>query len=191
MLVVLIIGFQFQLVSQALPEVFDQGTLQEQFDYLRDRTNIYNNFRAIREDMFLKVRRNSIDSILQSSQRINQLETEVANLNAQMDSISSLHEQGVLQRDAAIRDRDSFNLLGLKIGKVFYNLLLWSIIIGLIVLLATSFLIMKTARAGAITKTSEINDLKTEFEEYKKSSRERFEKQSIDHFNEIKRLKGL
>ena len=33
------------------PEVFKQGTLSEQMKYLNERTRIYENYRAIREDM--------------------------------------------------------------------------------------------------------------------------------------------
>jgi hypothetical protein len=36
----------------------------------------------------------------------------------------------------------------------------------------------------------ELEDLKNEFEEYRTKSRIEREKMSLDHFNEIKRLKG-
>ena len=64
-LLVCLIGFTGNLAygQSSMPEILDTGTIQEQFDYLDERTRIYNNFRAIREDMFQKIRSNTIDSL--------------------------------------------------------------------------------------------------------------------------------
>jgi hypothetical protein len=40
------------------------------------------------------------------------------------------------------------------------------------------------------TTKKEFQDLKVEFEAYRKTSREAREKLTMDHFNEIKKLKG-
>ena len=47
----------------AMPEVLDTGTLDNQFTYIHERTRIYENYRAIREDMFQKIRSNAMDSL--------------------------------------------------------------------------------------------------------------------------------
>ncbi len=179
------------VISQHLPDVFDQGTLKEQFDYLQERTNIYNNYRAVREDMFRKIQRNSLDSLQNLQMLIKGMDREQAVLKLERETANMQLNEVTKQRDMAVKERDSFNLLGVAIDKVFYNMILWAIIAALAALVIFTFSIMKSAQSAAKVKISDLNDLKTEYEEYKKSSRERFEKQSIDHFNEIKRLKGL
>ena len=41
-----------------IPDVLLNGTLKEQMDYVQEKTRIYEDFRAIREDMFQKMKRN-------------------------------------------------------------------------------------------------------------------------------------
>lgn len=188
---ILVFTAGLKLNAQALPEVLTEGTLQEQYDYLTDRTSIYNNFRAIREDMFRTISRNSIDSLNKAYNEINSLEQSIRNQQATIDSLNVFLEEVSEERDLAIRDRDSLSFLGLPIKKTVYNVLLWSIIAALAVLLVVIYLLFRNARHVTKKTTSEMNELQTEYDEYRKNSRERFEKQSIEHFNEIKKLKGL
>jgi hypothetical protein len=187
--IVLFLSINQKLASQ-VPEVLDEGTLKEQFDFLHERTNIYNNFRAIREDMFQKIRRNSTDSLNRTYRQIALLNQELADAETQIDSLNLVLNETFEERDQAIRDRDSLFLLGIPMQKTFYNLVLWSIIGALAVLLVIGFFVFKRNRAITVQTTNDLKELREEFETYRKTSRERFEQQAIDHFNEIKRLKG-
>ncbi len=180
-----------EVKAQTLPEVLEEGTLNEQYEYLHERTNIYNNFRAIREDMFQRIRRNSLDSLNSAHREIGSLKQEITQHQASKDSLEILLDETVSERDAAIRDRDSLFLFGISMNKTFYNVLLWSIIGGLAVILVVIFFLFKRAHHIASQKTRETKELQDEFDEYRKTSRERFEQQSIDHFNEVKRLRGI
>lgn len=182
---------QDKLSAQAMPEVFDNGTLQEQFEYLQNRTLIYNNFRAIREDMFLEIKRNSLDSLKKSFGEINMLNQRIVQHQIEKDSIQQNLSTAISERDAAIEARDSLFLFGLPLSKSFYNILLWSIIAALALLFIIAGILYKRANVIASQKTKDMKELQLEYDEYKKASRERFEKQAIDHFNEVKRSKGL
>jgi hypothetical protein len=191
-LVLIIILFNVNpSASQSLPEVLNEAPLEEQYRYLNDQTRIYNNFRAIREDMFQKIRRNSVDSLSRAYQdiaaEIQLKEQAVAEKNAMAQLLTEMEAE----RDQAIQERDSLFLLGLPVSKTFYNVLLWSII-GILAILAFSAFIL-FLRSNRITrqKTKDLKELQVEYDEYRKTSRERFEQQSIDHFNELKRLKGI
>jgi hypothetical protein len=186
---VLFLSTSQKLASQT-PEVLDEGTLKEQFDFLHERTNIYNNFRAIREDMFQKIRRNSTDSLNRAYRQITILNQDIVGAEAQIDSLNLLLSEAYEERDQAILDRDSLFLLGIPMHKSFYNLVLWTIIGALAVLLVIGFIVFKRNRAITLQTTNDLKELREEFETYRKTSRERFEQQAIDHFNEIKRLKG-
>ena len=59
-----------------LPEVFNEGTVKEQMDFIQEKTRIYDNYRAIREDMFQKLKRNTGDSIEAARREIEGLVTE-------------------------------------------------------------------------------------------------------------------
>jgi hypothetical protein len=179
------------LSGQALPEVFDNGTLDEQFEYLQTRTTIYNNFRAIREDMFREIRKNSLDSLNKAFNEINRLNQHIVNHRIEKDSIQQVLKVVIGERDEAIEARDSMFLFGMPMNKSFYNVLLWSIIAALALFFIIAGILYKRANVIASQKTREMKALQLEYDEYRKTSRERFEKQAIDHFNEVKRSKGL
>lgn len=191
LLFVLFLLPQNPVAAQSMPDVFNEGTLDEQYQYLHDRTGIYNNFRAIREDMFQRIRRNSLDSLRSAYRAIEAEKQLVLEARMEKDSLENLLADVSEERDQAISDRDSLFLLGIPLSKTFYNALLWSII-GILAVLFVSVLFM-FFRSNTITrqKTNDLKELQEEYEEYRKTSRERFEQQSIDHFNELKRLKGI
>ena len=111
-----------------MPEILETGTIREQFDYLEERTRIYNDFRAIREDMFQKIQSNTIDSMSAEKNLVLQLENQ---LQDQENLVESLREelQGTNDKlDEAIRNRDSFRFFGISILKTLYNTILWTII---------------------------------------------------------------
>ena len=71
-----------------------------------------------------------------------------------------------------------------------YNTVMWIIVAGLVVILAVGFLAFKRNLIVNIRTGKELKELKEEFEAYRQSSRIAREKMSMDHFNELKKLKG-
>jgi len=179
------------LNSQAqLPELLQTGELREQLDFIEERTRIYDNFRAIREDMFQKVKSNSLDTVAGLKRRIGELDYEIVVQQSAMDSLALLLEDTRNKLDIAVQNRDNMELLGLSMNKTGYNLIMWSVIAGLSFLLVTGFLLLKRSRVVMNRALSETEELKAEFEEFRKTSRETREKLVIEHFNEVKKLRG-
>ena len=71
------------------PEVLDKGTLTDQMKYLEEKTRIYEDYRAIREDMFQKIKVNAIDSLTASKSKIAGLMKLTGTLNSRIDSLNS------------------------------------------------------------------------------------------------------
>jgi uncharacterized membrane-anchored protein YhcB (DUF1043 family) len=67
---------------------------------------------------------------------------------------------------------------------------MWSIIIALLLILLIGFLIFKRNQTVIVTRNKDLQDLKEEFESYRKTSREAREKMALTHFNELKKLRG-
>jgi hypothetical protein len=175
--------------SQAMPEILREGTLQEQFDHIHSRTIIYENFRAIREDMFQQLRRNSLDSLNAAKQEVNTLIVRLNNSGQEIDSLMLKLQGTRSELNQAIENRDNISFLGIPLVKATYNMLVWSIIGGLAVLLTLGLLLFSRNRSITVSTLSELKELKEEFEDYKKKSREQREKLVMDHFNEIKKYK--
>jgi uncharacterized membrane-anchored protein YhcB (DUF1043 family) len=189
---VLLLGTSDQAMAQASgPEILDTGTLQEQYDFVQQRTRIYEGFRAVREDMFQKLKQNSLDSLRQAHRETRSYQEQLSDANTQIEELDNRLETTTDERDQAIREKDSLYFLGIPMHKTFYNVLLWSIIAGLLAFALIMLVMFKRAHRITRQTQKDLNELQDEYEDYRKTSRERFEQQSIDHFNEIRKLKGI
>lgn len=176
--------------QNTLPEILLQGTLNDQLNYLQEKTRIYEDYRAIREDMFQIIKKNSIDSLMAARKNIILLKNFSG---AQNDTIDSLNNTLAGVRDelaTMISTKNSIKLMGFEVNKTAYNSVMWLIIALLAGCLSIGFLAYKRNHAVTIHTKKDLEELKKEFEAYRKASREAREKMSMAHFNELKKLRG-
>ena len=173
-----------------VPDELSKNTIKEQISFIEERTRIYENYRAIREDMFQKINRNFIDTLSLARDRISGLNILASDLNRTNDSLNTLLDTTRRSLEEITATKNSIRLLGMEINKVTYNTVMWIIVAGLVVILAIGFLAFKRNLIVTIKTGKELKELKDEFEAYRQSSRIAREKMSMDHFNELKKLKG-
>ena len=172
------------------PEVLDTATLQQQLDYMKERMNIYNGYRAVRDDIFLKMNKNSLDSLNAAKREISQLEASLATTKSDMVSLQETLQQTSEDRDLAIKNKNSLSFLGIQMNKALYNSILWIIILALVALLIMLFLMFKRSFVVTRQTTKDLEETREEFETYRQQSRERYEKLVVQHHQEVLRLKG-
>jgi uncharacterized membrane-anchored protein YhcB (DUF1043 family) len=88
------------------------------------------------------------------------------------------------------KTKNSIRVLGIEVNKTAYNAVMWILIATLAGFLAIGFLAYKRNYSATVNTKKEIEELKREFEAYRKASREAREKMSMAHFNELKKLRG-
>ncbi len=176
--------------QSALPDVFTEGSVKEQMNYVQEKTRIYEDFRAIREDMFQKVKRNAVDSIDAARKEIGNLISERQDRDALIDSLNSAIGNVRSDLEGMIRTKNSIAVLGMEVNKKVYNSILWTIVAALAGILAVGFLAYKRNYSLTVNTKKECEELKKEFEAYRKAAREAREKMSMAHFNEMKKLRG-
>jgi predicted nucleic acid-binding Zn-ribbon protein len=189
-IVIIVVSIPAGMGQTTMPEILEKGTLPEQMNYLQEKTRIYEFYRAIREDMFQKIKKNALDSLSSAKKEIAKLIILSTQLNSTIDSLNSSLETTNNKLDEVTRTKNSIRVLGMEINKFVYNSFMWILVAGLATLLVMGFLVFQ--RNLIVTKNirKDLNDLKAEFEAFRKSSREAREKMSMDHFNELKRLRG-
>ena len=171
-------------------EVLDTATLQQQMDHLRDRINIYNGYRAVRDDIFLKMMQNALDSLGSSKSEIHQLESTLESVQTDMASVEKTLRQTSEDRDLAIKNKNSLSFFSFQMNKTFYNSLMWTIVLVLAALLIILFLLYKRSFVINRQISRDLEETKEEFDNYRQHSRERYEKLVVQHHNEILKLKG-
>jgi len=187
----LITMFPFAGYAQtAIPDMLQNGTLKQQMDFVQEKTRIYEDFRAIREDMFQKMKGNSLDSLKAAKSEIKVLKNDTKRLNLTIDSLSA--SVGTIRADLEqmTKTKNSISLMGIEINKNAYNGVLWTIIVALAGLLTAGFMAYQRNHKVTSQTKKECDELKKEFEAYRKASREAREKMSMTHFNELKKLRG-
>jgi hypothetical protein len=190
-LLVIVLSAGFRSYSQeALPDVFKKETIPEQLKYLEDHTRIYQNYRAIREDMFQSITKNTNDTISKARSRINHLIQRTNVLNNRIDSLKKSQEGFNAQLSEVTRLKDSITVVGLAINKKTYNTFMWTVVGVLVLLLLIGYLTFRQNRIVTLRTKKDLVDLKDEYEKYQKKTRLEREKMTIDHFNEIKKLRG-
>jgi len=171
------------------PAIMDTANLEAQLDYIHERTRIYNDFRAIREDIFQKMKGNTLDSLNETKLRIATLNSRLTEKSSQIETLNSDLGRTKNERDEAIRNKDSFTFLGIQMNKALYSSIMWFISLGLAVMSVILVLLYKRTSMITIHTKKEFDEIREEFEAHKKSSREKQEKLVVNHHNEIMKLK--
>ena len=167
----------------------DTGKLEDQLNYIHERTLIYENYRAIREDIFQKMRSNAMDSLSVAKENIHELDGLLTDRNNEIDSLNNNLQSTKEELDQAIKNRNSLTFLGISMSKALYNTILWSVIIALAVILVLVFLSYSRNRIITVQTQKDLEEIRGEFDTYRTTSRERYEKLVVSHHNEVKKLK--
>jgi hypothetical protein len=188
--IIMVSGLSQRGASQAnLPDALLKNSLKEQMDYIQEKTRIYEDYRAIREDMFQLIKRNSLDSLNMAMKQISSLKVIAASRNLTIDSLNSSLISTGKKLEEMTNTKNSIGIFGIEIRKGTYNAIMWLTIAILTGVLVAGFLAYKRDRIVTMHTKRGYEDLKREFDAYKKASREAREKMSMTHFNELKKLR--
>lgn len=174
----------------------DKGPISSQFEFITDKSGNYRSqgkvYEVVRSLSLDKLRKNVLDSLAANRKKeadlnktISEHEATISSLNEQLDSTSA-------KLSNVTEEKDNISLLGIPVSKSTYNLILWSIIIGLLVLLL--FFIYKFRNSNALTQDAKNNlsELEEEYEQHRRRALEREQKisrQLQDELNKQKKSK--
>lgn len=170
--------------------VQDTASLEQQFKYILDKTRIYEGYRAIRNDVYLKMQKNALDSLNQHILNEQRLRSQLDQSNSEINKLKSDLDLISGERDEAIRNKDSMKFLGINVSKTLYNSVMWFVILGLVILVTILFISFRRAHIVTREVKEELNSLQEEYESHRKSSREKYEKLVVSNYNELMKLKN-
>lgn len=173
----------------AMPNELTTNTIKEQINYVEQHTRIYDNFRAIREDIYQKINRNVMDTIVAEKSRVAALKILTSDLNSKSDSLNDLLSTARIDLVQATTTKNNIRVLGLELNKRTYNAIMWIVVGGLAFLLALGFLVFKRNLTVLLRTDKDLKELKDEFAAYKQSSRLAREKLEMDNFHAMQKLK--
>lgn len=168
-----------QTTSSSQSPVFN-GTIEEQFDVLIKNSFPYENFKNIRDNL-PRFRKNTLDSLHALQNQITEQKTTTENQKTTIDSLQT----SLSSMKETISQRDNISFLGMSLEKGTYNLIVWSIIVILIILL--SFFIQRYKSNFRVAKESKdaADEIREEFEQHRKKAMEREQKLKRDLQDEL------
>jgi peptidoglycan hydrolase CwlO-like protein len=190
MLAVSSVTFGQEQQQTTTPEDFTKLPVKDQISFIESHSKIYDNFRAVREEMFQRLKANLRDTLSTMQKKVTDLSNENSNLRTTIDTLNSNLGATKTNLDQMTSSKNSMNFLGMQVEKGTYNSIMWALVIGMLVLLVIGFLVFQRNRKEVVNKEKDLDDLKAEFEAYRKTSREAREKMALQHFNELKKLRG-
>lgn len=158
------------------------GTIEEQFDVLLKNSFPYENFKNVR-DYLPRFKKNTLDSLKALREKIQEQESAVESQKANIDSLTLALEN----TKEIISQRDSIHFLGMSIEKGTYNVIVWSIITLLTILLLFFIQRYKSNIQTAKESKNTADEIREEFEQHRKKAMEREQKLKRDLQDELNR----
>lgn len=158
----------------------NEGSIEDQFNYISKISGNYKDglkrYEVVNAVNLETLKSNILDSINNLEAQIKEAKTTI---NKQKEANLSLQKElsetkTVLEKTNT--EKDKISLFGIMLNKTFYNLLLWSII-GLLFVLLFVF-IFKFKSSNTVTRQAKksLEDLEIEFEEHRRVALEREQK---------------
>ena len=179
----------FSLANFAQDNTTENKTIESQLDYLYRTSTNYQVYKVISKQGFLNLKTAVLDSISAAKKTISEKEHLIQSQNDSIKELKNNINQTKIRLDDALSKEDSISLFGLKLSKIWYNLILWILILLLIT--AAIFYFFKFKNSHVFTKEARENlkDVELEFEEYRKKTllnEQKLRRQLQDEINKHK-----
>jgi len=151
----------------------DEGTIEQQYDYLWESSNRYQDHRVIKTVMLKKFKDNVSDSVTEFKTSILDFESQHKiddqNLSILQDNIEELAQQN----DSVLKLKDQFQIAGISTNKSSFKTIFWVLLGALLTIIAILFTRLKAKTA--VTKDTRLKhkNLESEYEDFKKRAREK------------------
>lgn len=169
----------------------DTLTIEQQFDKIYRTSSSYQEYKVIGKTRYRALQKGVLDSLKNVQ---NELITKNQLIVSKNDSIQSLKQQ-VATLDTDLQktntEKDSISLFGMLISKGTYNIILWSIIIVLILVLAYFIYQFKNSHVVTSEAKANLQEVEEELATHKKKSLEREQKLRRQLQDEINKQRGV
>ncbi len=171
----------------------DDGTIESQFEFLYRKSGNYNAegraYEVVRRIQLDKLRGNVLDSLSEFRSKVADLNATIARHEGTIEDLNAKLENTNQSLTEVTEEKDSMSFFGAQVSKTTYNLILWTIIAGLLLFLL--LFIYKFRRSNVLTQEAKVKlgDLEAEYEEHRRKALEREQRISRQLQDEINKYK--
>ncbi len=164
------------IFSQSQKKFIDTGSVKNQFEYLVDESNNYQDYKVVKATWLLKLKSNVIDSLSASKKKVSD-NFDILNSQKQLiDSLQTKFGKSEIEISNLMSEKESISLFGIQFEKTVFKTLFFFIVILLIIVLL--IVITKYKQSNSITIRSKLalKQAEEEFETYREKALEREQK---------------
>lgn len=174
----------------------DERPISSQFDYISTKSGNYRadgvRYEVVRETNLYKLRKNVLDSLAATTKKTAELMATIAEHETTIGTLNKKLEETTSNLTAVSAEKDNMSFLGARVSKATYNIILWTIIACLFLLLG--IFIYRFRNSNILTQEAKHNlsELELEYEEHRRRALEREQKisrQLQDERNKQKKTK--
>lgn len=188
--VILILLLSFTAVDVRAQDS-DPLSLSEQFQELKDASNNYKEYKVVKAYKLDEFWKNVDDTLQAFNSEIRLAKGEIDLLKGEIESLKSDLNNTKKSLTASEAKNDSIGFLGIDIAKSAYNIIVWGIILGLIILAVILYSIYKASNRITSKTKKEYEVVNDEFDNYKKRAQEKQIKLKRELQTEINRVEEL
>lgn len=174
-----------QTISGQVPQKENQlsrneGTIGDQFEYIISKSYTYRGngkvYKNVQYHWLTELKASALDSLNVKDKKLAETNAVVQTQANEIENLKNNLANTQSKLDNTNAEKDSMSLFGLQMSKGGYNVLMWSIIGGLLAL--TLLFIYRFNNSNSATKTAKLklDELETEFEEHRRVALEREQK---------------
>ena len=194
--IILVMSSNFICAQDNETQSLNEGSINDQFEYVLRKSGNFKGttgqqYEAVNRNMFLTLQSHTIDSLNILQTKLDNIRNTVEAQQKEIDDLKTNLSSTKSTLDATNKEKNNMSLLGLSMSKTGYNILMWTIIAGLLTLLL--IFIFKFKNSNAVTKTAKKTLVETEeeFEEHRRSALEREQKVRRQLQDELNKQKGI
>lgn len=185
--VILLVTFSYQTTQAQTADKEEEslslnsGTIDSQFEYIFKKSGNFKGtngqkYEAVKFAWLLTLKSNVLDSLKTTYKALENSENVVGNQAKEIEDLKTKLANTQTNLEQTDSEKNNMALLGMQTSKTNYNVIMWSIIAGLLAFLL--FFIYKFKGSNSATRDAKhkLDEVETEFEEHRRNALEREQK---------------
>lgn len=169
----------------------DTLSIPEKFDRIYRTSSSYQEYKVVSKTRYQQLKKDVTDSL---NNLKGEIQTKDQLIKSQKDSIQDIKKVAeIVEGDyrQVVAEKNSIKFLGIEFSKSTYNIIVWSLIGILIILLLYFIYRFKNSNVITVKAKTELQELEEEFAVHKKKSLDREQKLRRQLQDEINKQRGV
>ncbi|MGB0887353.1 MAG: hypothetical protein ACPGSL_04460 [Vicingaceae bacterium] len=148
----------------------DSGTVEQQFDYIINKSTSFKDFQLIRRTSIHKVKLHTLDSLKTVRSELKEANSKVVQYNNDANSLKTEVKSLNTQIETLTNDVNSISFIGMPLSKTAYNGIVWFIIASLIAGLLIFMFLFKKSNSTTKLAVNDLEKVNDDFEAFRKKA---------------------